>query len=457
MTKDTSADAPGGTGKSGKKQKKGVPAKQSAGKTANAAKKKKFIVVGIGASAGGLEAMQAFVKNLPQKCPEMAFVIVSHLDPKHASLMPELLQKNTGMQVSQIENGMKIEPNRIFVIPPDRDLELTDNTFRLKKISSEPGPRAPINHFLSSLANRRGETSVAIILSGMGSDGTIGVQKIKGELGMILAQDPSQARYSAMPESVINTGLTDFIQPVEEMPAILSDYVDRLLGEGNRQGRDIPSESLQKLLSILRSRTGNDFTHYKKTLQRRISRRMKIHGFGNMAEYIGYLRKNEQENQSLVKEMLIGVTGFFRDPQAFEKLTQQALPALVDDRPAGYTLRAWVAGCSTGEEAYSLAITLQEYIEDNQLGIKLQIFATDLDENAIETARKGFYTGDIAKDVSPARLKRFFSRNNDGYRVVTAIRESIVFAKQSIIKDPPFTRLDLISCRNLLKGVEKIY
>jgi two-component system CheB/CheR fusion protein len=412
---------------------------------------KAFPIIGIGASAGGLDAIGSFFDAMPDEFPDMAFVVVSHLDPSHSSILPDLLQKRTRMEVRSVNDGINVQPHRVYVIPPDRDLRIENGRLRLTQFHPLSSPRAPINHFFRSLAEQQAERAVGIILSGMGSDGTIGIQCIKGELGMVMVQEPASAKYDGMPQSAIHTGLADFVLPPEEMPEHLVRYVDRMLKGEPVPAEKMSSEALKKIHTILRTSTGHDFSYYKNsTVQRRIGRRMNIHGIENPSEYVRYLQKDPQEATSLIKELLIGVTSFFRDPEAFESLKKTGLPKLVENKPDGDTLRAWVAGCATGEEAYPLGIILREYMDEHRPDMNIQIFATDLDEDAVQRARAGLYAGDIATDVNSKRLKMFFKKENNGYKVRAGIRESIVFAQQSVIKDPPFTKLDLICCRNLL-------
>ena len=408
-------------------------------------------VVGLGASAGGLEAIQAFFRGVPDADPGMAFVVVSHLDPSHSSILPELIQKHTRCEVMQIEDGMEIDVNRVYVIPPNRDLQIEDNKLVLTKIGLSGEHRAPINLFFRSLAEHCGEMAAGVVLSGMGADGAVGLQDIKGNLGVVMAQDPDEAKYDAMPRAAINTGLTDFILPAGEMFQHLSEYFQRLRRKDDFDPESLDRRTLAKIHTLLRKRSGHDFSHYKEsTVRRRLIRRLNVQGYTNMTDYLRHLQKHSEEVQILVKELLIGVTQFFRDPNAFDALKATALPKLLESRAESRIIRAWVAGCATGEEAYSLAITLSEYFEEHELDPDFQIFATDLDERAIEFARAGLYSGDIARDVSPERLKNFFRKENKQYRIQTLIREKIVFAPQSVIKDPPFTRLDLLLCRNLL-------
>jgi two-component system CheB/CheR fusion protein len=410
-------------------------------------------VVGIGASAGGLEALESFFDNMPPGSG-MAFVVVTHLDPTHASLMPELMQKHTKMKVLQVKDGMPVDPNHVYVIPPDRDMGIMNGLLILARTGISGGPRAPVNYFLRSLAREQKERAVAIILSGMGTDGTEGVKAIKAEFGMVMAQDPSSAKYDGMPKNAIATGLADFVLDPQKMPRYLIDYLERFItGTPVKAGprKEIPANALQKMNLLIRDQTGQDFTAYKEnTILRRIHRRMSIHQIEDIDQYVQYLQRNSQEVKSLFKELLIGVTSFFRDAEAFESLQRTALPLLFKERELDSPLRAWVPGCATGEEAYSLAIVIREFMDTLEHAHPVQIFATDIDEDAIEKARVGIYPGSVAVDVGPGRLKKFFERVDDSYTITRRIREMLVFAVQSIIKDPPFTKLDLICCRNLL-------
>jgi two-component system CheB/CheR fusion protein len=414
--------------------------------------KETFPVVGIGASAGGLEALEKFFQNMPPN-PRMAFVVVTHLDPSHTSMMPGLLQKHSSLRVVEVEDGMKIAPNHVYVIPPDRDMGIIKGTLQLMKTEVTPRPRAPVNYFFRHLAADRREKAVGIILSGMGSDGTLGIKSIKGELGMVMVQEPASARYNGMPDSAIATGLADYVLPPEKMPDQLVEYVNRLVMGVPKAlpPEEIATQALQKVHMLLRSATGHDFSGYKaSTILRRIQRRMNVHQIEDMSNYVAYLQRNLEEVKTLFRELLIGVTNFFRDSEAFDVLKAKVLPILLENKPYNQSLRAWVPGCSTGEEAYSLAIILREFMDELNREVNVQIFATDIDNESIEKARIGTYSGDIATDVSPERLKKFFEREDDSYRINRRIREMLVFAAQSVIKDPPLTKLDLICCRNLL-------
>jgi chemotaxis methyl-accepting protein methylase len=413
-----------------------------------------FPVVGIGASAGGLEALEHFLSRVP-KNSGMAFVIVQHLDPTRKGIMPELLQRTTSMKVVQVKDRTKVEPDRVYVIPPNKDMSILHGVLHLLEPASPRGLRLPIDFFLRSLAQDEQERSIGVILSGMGSDGTLGLRAIKEKAGVVLVQDPATAKFDGMPRSAIDSGLADIVAPVGELPGRILAYLSRtpLVQNPELALEDKTQSALEKAIILLRAQTGHDFSFYKKnTFYRRIERRMGIHQIDKIADYIRYLQENSQELDLLFKELLIGVTGFFRDGAPWEQLRRSVIPALLASRPVGHALRAWVPGCSTGEEAYSLAMVFKEAMEDIKPPKKftLNIFATDLDKDAIDKARQGVYPANIAADVSPERLNRFFAKVENGYRVGAKIREMVVFAPQSLILDPPFTKLDILSCRNLL-------
>ena len=413
-----------------------------------------FPVVGIGASAGGLEALEQFLEHVPERSG-MAFVIVQHLDPTHKGIMPELLQRTTGMKVIQVHDRTKVQPDCVYVIPPNKDMSILHGVLHLLAPVAPRGLRLPIDFFFRSLAQDQNERSIGVILSGMGSDGTLGLCAIKEKAGVVLVQEPATAKFDGMPRSAIDAGLADIVAPLDELPGKILAYLQRapLIERPETALEDKTQNALEKAVILLRSRTGNDFSLYKRnTLQRRIERRMGIHQISKLSAYVRYLQENPQELDLLFKELLIGVTNFFRDTAAWEQLCQDAIPALLANRPPGHALRAWVAGCSTGEEAYSLAIALKEAEEEIKPRKKftIQIFATDLDQDAIDKARQGFFLENIAADVSEERLRRFFTKEDRGYRVRKEIREMVIFAPQNIILDPPFTKLDILSCRNLL-------
>jgi len=413
-----------------------------------------FPIVGIGASAGGLEALELFLANVPQGSG-MAFVIVQHLDPTHKGIMPELLQRVTLMEVFQVKDRMKVRPNCVYVIPPNKDMSILHGVLYLFEPTAARGLRLPIDFFLRSLAEDRQERSIGVILSGMGSDGTMGLKAVKEKGGLALVQEPATAKFDSMPRSAIEAGLADITAPAEDLPVKIIDYLRHALvitkPEFPLEEKD--KSAIEKVLILLRSKTGHDFSMYKKnTLHRRIERRMGIHQIGRISSYVRFLQENPQEVELLFKELLIGVTGFFRDPDAWEKLRINAIPMILAARPEGGTIRAWSAGCSTGEEAYSLAIAFKEALAlvNSRENFTLQIFATDLDSDAIDKARQGVYPESIIADVSPERLKRYFIKEDNGYRVGKEIREMVTFATQNIIMHPPFTKLDILVCRNLL-------
>jgi len=385
----------------------------------------------------------------------MAFVIVTHLDPTRKGIMPELLQRATPLRVVQVKDRTAVRPDCVYVIPPNKDMSILHGVLHLFEPAATRGLRLPIDFFLRSLAQDQQEYSAGVILSGMGSDGTLGLRAIREQAGVALVQEPATARFDSMPRSAIEAGLADVVAPVQELPGRMIACLQRMprtaRTEGVLEGRS--ESALEKAVILLRARTGNDFSLYKRnTLHRRIERRMGVHQIHKAAAYVRFLQENSQELDLLFKELLIGVTSFFRDPAAWEHLREQVLPALLASRSPGQTLRAWVPGCSTGEEAYSLAIVLKEAVESlKPTGrFAIQVFATDLDRDAIGRARQGLFPHNIAADVSPERLRRFFAKEEHGYRARMEIREMVVFAQQNLITDPPFTRLDLLSCRNLL-------
>jgi two-component system CheB/CheR fusion protein len=413
-----------------------------------------FPIVGIGASAGGLEALEQFLAHVPAGSG-LAFVIVQHLDPTRKGIMSELLQRATRMKVTQVRDRTPVRPDCVYVIPPNKDMSILHGVLHLLNPTATRGLRLPIDFFFRSLAQDQQEHSIGVILSGMGADGTLGLRAIKENAGVVLVQEPATAKFDSMPRSAVDAGLADIVAPVDELPGKILAYLQRtpLAARPETVMEDKTRSALEKAVVLLRAHTGNDFSFYKRnTLYRRIERRMGIHQIGKMAAYVRYLQENPQEMDLLFKELLIGVTNFFRDPAAWEQLRTRVIPALLASRASGQVLRAWVPGCSTGEEAYSLAIVLQEAVEElrPRERFTVQIFATDLDRDAIDKARQGVFPANIAADVSAERLKRFFTKEGHGYRVRKEIREKIIFAQQNLILEPPFTKLDILSCRNLL-------
>lgn len=418
---------------------------------------KSLTVVGIGASAGGLEAMEQFFGNFPANSG-MAFVVIQHLDPNHIGIMPELLQRTTTMKVFQASDGIKVKPDCVYVIPPNKSLSILKGALYLFDPTETRGLRLPIDQFFHSLASDLEERSIGIILSGMGSDGIQGAKAIKEKNGIILVQDPSTAKFDGMPRSAIDALIPDIIAPADELPAKLLSFLRYSnVNKTEQVKEDKIKSNLEKIIILLRTHTGHDFSQYKKnTLFRRIERRKGVHQIDRVMSYVRFLQENPKEIDILFKELLIGVTSFFRDPLVWDKIRDNIFPTMFDQLPNGYVFRAWIPGCSTGEEAYSLAICFKEALENykKHKNFSLQIFATDLDLDAIERARKGLFSSNISAEIEPARLSRFFTLETEGYRVLSAIREMIVFAPQNVIKDPPFTKLDMLTCRNMLIYME---
>ncbi len=418
---------------------------------------KRFPIVGIGASAGGLAAFEAFFSGMPADAdPGMAFALVQHLAPDHKSILTELIRRYTRMQVFEVEDGMTVSPNCAYIIPPNRDMAFLNGTLQLLEAAAPRGQRLPIDFFFRSLAQDQQERSIAIVMSGTGSDGTLGVRDIKGEGGMVMAQLPESTEHDGMPRSAIATGLVDYVLPPAEMAAQIISYVSHAFGRPPVAGTAPLSTSenaLKRIFILLRARTGHDFSQYKSsTIIRRIERRMAVHQIQTMNEYVTFLQRTLAEVDALFREMLIGVTNFFRDPPVFGVFEKTVLPQLLAEKPMDTVIRIWVPGCSTGEEAYSIAMLLAEYQEMKKQRYTVQIFATDMDSQAIATARAGLYPASIARDISPERLSRFFAAEpaDKLYRIKKHIRDMLVFSEQSVVKDPPFSKLDLISCRNLL-------
>lgn len=424
---------------------------------ANVATGVDFPVIGIGASAGGLAAFESFFSGMPVGTPSgMAFVIIQHLAPDHRSILTELIKRCTRMDVFEVTDRMKIEPDSVYIIPPNKDMALSGDILQLFEPAAPRGHRLPIDFFFTTLAQNQRNRAICIILSGTGSDGIKGMRAVKAEGGMVMAQAPESANFDGMPRSAIDTGLVDYQLIPEEMPSKLVAYVtqafDSKPGSGDGAG-PCAEHHLRKVFTLLRDRTGHDFSQYKpNTICRRIERRKAIRQIGSVEEYINFLLQNHSEIEALFRDLLIGVTGFFRDPKAFTVLEKRVVPALFDGKQGGSVIRVWSMGCATGEEAYSLAILLYEHMVTLNKKFTIQVFATDIDSQAIGTARAGLYPAGIATDISPQRLARYFTSEAEGslYRIDKRIRDMLIFSEQDIIKDPPFSRIDLISCRNLL-------
>jgi two-component system, chemotaxis family, CheB/CheR fusion protein len=416
-----------------------------------------FPIVGIGASAGGLEALEQFLGNVPEKSG-MAYVVIQHLDPTQKGMLPELLQRISRMQVFQVKDRMAVKPNCVYVIPPNKSMSILNGVLHLFEPMEARGLRLPIDFFLRSLADDRKERSIGLILSGMGSDGSLGLKTIKERNGIVMVQEPSSAKFDSMPRNAIDSVLVDIVAPANLLPERLIEFFKHIPIVKSDLDIEIKDKSsLEKIIILLRAYTGNDFSLYKKnTIYRRIERRMGVHKVDKISSYVHFLQDNPIEVNILFKELMIGVTNFFRDAEVWENLKEKVIPNIISNLQPGSILRAWVPGCSTGEEAYSLAIVFKEVVEkiNPHGGFSLQIFATDLDSDAIEIARKGIFPSNIVADVSPTRLNRFFLATEDGYFINTEIRETIVFAQHNIIMHPPFTKIDILSCRNLLIYLE---
>ena len=422
---------------------------------ANQPKPQALSIIGVGASAGGLEAIEQFLAPIPKGAMQ-AVIVVQHLEPTHPDLLPELLQRVTPLTVSQAKEKTRIRPDSVYVIPPGKDLSIQGGVLHLHEPPAARGHRLPIDCFFRSLAADQRERSVAVVLSGMGTDGTEGIKAIKEQGGVVLVQDPATAKFASMPRSVTEAGLADIVAPAGDLFPRLQHYLQYqpLLSPSEQSEEPSSASTVDQVIAVLRRHTGHDFSLYKRsTLYRRIERRMGLHQIAKIDNFARFLRENPQEVELLFRELLIGVTAFFRDPEMWKTLEESTLPLLFAKRPSGTTLRAWVPACSTGEEAYTLAMVFKEAL-DAESGRKknftLKIFATDIDPDAVSKARKGFFPETITAQVSAERLSRFFVKEAAGYRVSKEIREMVIFAPHNLIMTPPFTKLDLLSCRNLL-------
>lgn len=416
-------------------------------------KSEPFLIVGIGASAGGISALEAFFSSMPVNTnPNISFVIVQHLAPDHKSILTDIIQRYTSMHVYEVKDGMKIQPNCTYIIPPNFDMAVMGGTLELLEPTLPRGQRLPIDFFFRSLAQDQHERAIGIVLSGTGSDATQGIRAIKAEGGMVMVQNPASCEYDGMPRSALSTGLVDYELPPQEMQAKLIAYAKHTLKllEHSSIASANDENALKKLFILLRSQTGHDFSQYKpSTMKRRIERRMTLNQIETLNEYVKYMQHSVTEVEFLFHELLIGVTSFFRDSEAFESLRKN-LPKLFAGKQSGDAVRVWSTGCSTGEEAYSIAMLIYEYMQELGESFTIQIFATDIDSRAIAAARSGVYPVDISADISKGRLSRFFTSENNTYRIHKSIRDMVVFSEHNLIKDPPFSKMDLISCRNLL-------
>ncbi len=417
-------------------------------------KNSKPVIVGVGASAGGIRALQAFFAALAEAAPAddtgAAFVVIVHLDPAARSELASILAARTRMPVSQVTESEHLQPNRVYVIPPDRRLRLSDHEISTAEFDEPRGRRAPIDLFFRSLAEQHGD-GLAVILSGAGSDGAVGVRDVKEAGGIILVQDPAEAEYPSMPRSAIATGIADLVLPVRDLAARLVPLIRTKQTADDGEEQEVDEELLRRLLAHVRVRTGHDFSKYKRsTVLRRIMRRMQVTRSDDLNSYYGFLRDNLDEAQALLADLLISVTTFFRDGDAFEALKKTVVPQIIDGKDITDTVRVWVPACATGEEAYSIAMILLEESGRRESRPAVQVFGSDLDARALTLAREGFYPAAIEADVSEERLRRFFVREGDHYRVRRELRDIVLFASHSLLKDPPFSRIDLISCRNLM-------
>jgi two-component system CheB/CheR fusion protein len=415
--------------------------------------------VAIGASAGGIEAVTDLVQHLPANTG-MAFVLVQHLDPKHQSILTELLSKHTEMRVVEVKNGMKVEPNRIFVIPPNTSMFITGQSLQLRPREESRGVHMPIDQFMRSLAEQYSNRSIGIVLSGSGTDGTLGMAEIQTHGGVTFAQDDATAKYNSMPRSAVGAGCIDYVLPPKQIARELTRIASHPYSQ--EPASDVvtsPSDgaALGSIFQTLRRSTGLDFTHYRQsTILRRIQRRMIVHKMEKVEEYVRYLHSNPGEIKSLYQDLLINVTRFFRNPPVFDVLKTVVFPSILKQRAPESVLRVWTPGCASGEETYSVAISLLEFLGDKASQVPIQFFGTDVSESSIDKARSGAYPENILGDVSPDRLKRYFTRGEGGYRVSKSIRDMCIFAQHNVLGDPPFSQMDLICCRNLLIYLEPV-
>jgi two-component system CheB/CheR fusion protein len=410
------------------------------------------LIIGLGASAGGIQALKTFFQSVPSDSG-FAYVVILHLSPEHESKLAEILQVTSPIPVTQVQSRVKVLPNQVYVIPPNRNLALADGHLAVTDMIGPEERRSPVDLFLSTLAETSESRAVAVILSGTGANGSLGLKRVKEHGGIVFAQDPGQAQYADMPRNAIATGLVDFVLPVADIPAkIIAFNKHRGAAEELAKAEELPKsqeETLHQIFNHLRLRTGHDFSDYKRgTILRRIERRVGLLELPSMPAYARYLQENPTEAQELMKDLLISVTNFFRDPQSLKALSENVFTKILRNKKQTDQVRVWIAGCATGEEAYTIAMLVSELLPANRA--KLQVFATDLDAEAISVAREGFYTEAEVADISPERLQRFFVKENERYRVKRQLRETVLFATHNLISDPPFSHLDFISCRNLL-------
>ncbi len=460
----TGARTDAGQGKTGQmksERKKNGNGKPGAGKDRAAAGRNDFLIAAIGASAGGIEAVSELLQGLPADTG-IAFVLVQHLDPTHHSFLTELLSKQTAMPVREATNGMRVEPSRVYVIPPNATMTLAGDELRLGPRENSPVPHMAIDSFMRSLAKEKGPRAIGVILSGSGTDGTLGIAEIQAQGGVTFAQDETTAKYASMPRSAAASGCVDYVLPPKGISKELAriarhPYIAKAAAEEEAEVPPGVSNGMSTVFQMLRRATSVDFTHYRQTtILRRIHRRMVVHKLDHMADYVRYLQTNPAEIKALYQDMLINVTSFFRDPQIFEALKTEVFPAILKGREADSAIRIWTPGCASGEETYSVAIALLEFLGNRGSQAQMQFFGTDVSETSIARARAGVYPENIQGDVSPERLQRFFTRVERGYRISKTIRDTCIFAQHNVLNDPPFSQMDLICCRNLLIYLEPV-
>ena len=412
-----------------------------------------FRIVGIGASAGAMDPLKEFFHEIGSETG-LAFVVVQHLDPAHSSHMAEILARQTRMKVFEAADRAPVKPNCVYTIPPNKYISIEDGVLRLSEPIKRDGLRLPIDFFFRSLAHDRGSGAIAVLFSGGGSDGTLGIREVRGAGGLVIVQHPGTAQFDSMIESAISTGLVDFVLPVREMPAKLLEYVQHVSVKDGATPQTI-SDNIDSILELLVNEAKSDFRCYKKsTVRRRIERRMGINRIREISDYYRFLHDNPAELTRLAKDMLIGVTSFFRDPEAFAALSEKVIGPLVQESNNTQPARAWIAGCASGEEAYSVAILFMEEMAKARKNLSLQIFASDIDGEALKSARNGIYPQSIGVDVSEERLARFFIKQDGSYQIDQRLRECVTFAEHNVFGDPPFLRMDLICCRNLMIYIE---
>ncbi|MCM3902262.1 MAG: hypothetical protein ND866_11195 [Pyrinomonadaceae bacterium] len=424
------------------------------GEPTNSGEGKEFLIVGLGASAGGIHALKEFLAHVPADSG-MAYVVILHLSPDHESKLAEVLQSTAAIPVTQVQDRVQVEPNHVYVISPNQGLAMNDGHLLLSEMTRFEERRAPVDIFFRTLAKSHHSRAVCVILSGTGADGSMGMKHVKEYGGICIVQDPNEAEYSDMPRNSLATGLVDYVIPVAQIPDAIIVYRNHLhtieIPTEPHQRPESDHKALRDIFTQLRVRTGHDFSNYKRsTVLRRIERRVRINELSNLPAYANYLTDRPQEAQALLRDLLISVTNFFRDLVPFEALERGIISKLLENKGPEDQVRVWVAGCATGEEAYSVAILFSECLEDMLEAPRVQIFATDIDEWAIAKAREAYYTPNDAADVAPERLRRFFLKEGKGYRVRRELREMVLFAAHNVIKDPPFSHLDLVTCRNLL-------